>query len=619
MAIKLLPDVLINQIAAGEVVERPASVVKELVENSLDAGASRIQIDIEQGGAKLIRIQDDGCGIPQEALGLAVLRHATSKIASLEDLEGVASFGFRGEALASIASVARLDLSSRTAQASQGWRLQPGGSQPEPTPLEMGTLIEVRELFYNTPARRKFLKADTTEFGHIEAIIRRLGLANPGVRFGLKHNGRESLVLPPGSESQAQHRRLEQILGKDFADRALAFVKEDAGLRLSGWLAPPSLSRAQADMQFFYVNRRLVRDKLVGHAVRQAYQDVLYHGRQPLYVIFLELAPERVDVNVHPAKTEVRFRDARLVHDFIFRSLHQVIAEHGPARQGVAGYRQASEVPEVVGLQPRHSLNLQGAQMAFNSAWPQRQTALPLAVAEAATREYQSESQTAAFAASLSWQHPVAMGAGQVNGPPEGADLPLIPPLGFALAQLHDIYILAQNIQGLVLVDMHAAHERITYEGLKHRMLTGTIPSQPLLVPETLEVDAIEADLAQEARPLLLELGLELDRIGPRTLVIRAMPALLRGANAQALVGDILAELKIYGQSNRLREEQQRVLATMACHGSVRAGRSLGLQEMNALLRDMERTERADQCNHGRPTWVQLDMQALDGLFLRGR
>lgn len=622
MAIKILPDVLINQIAAGEVVERPASVVKELVENSLDAGASRIQIDIEQGGTKLIRIQDDGCGIPQEALGLAVLRHATSKITSLEDLEGVASFGFRGEALASIASVARLDLSSRRLHAPQGWRLQPGSSQPEPTPLEMGTLIEVRDLFYNTPARRKFLKTDTTEFGHIEAVIRRLGLANPGVRFGLRHNGRESLMLPSGRGSQDDQRRLEQILGKDFADRALAFVKEGSGLRLSGWLAPPTLSRAQADMQFFYVNRRLVRDKLVGHAVRQAYQDVLYHGRQPLYVIFLELAPERVDVNVHPAKTEVRFRDARLVHDFIFRSLHQVIADTGPARQGAAGEGQDAALAQ-------HQYPPLGTALAGHDG-PRRQTALPLAVAEGFSARYQSRPQAAAFAASLDWQRPESIetggagagarpDSGQMEAAVQSPVSSLIPPLGFALAQLHDIYILAQNAQGLVLVDMHAAHERITYEGLKRRMLAGTIPSQPLLVPETLEVDAIEADLALEARQLLLELGLELDRIGPRTLVIRAMPALLRGANAQALVGDILAELKAYGQSSRLREEQQRVLATMACHGSVRAGRSLGLQEMNALLRDMERTERADQCNHGRPTWVQLDMKALDGLFLRGR
>lgn len=607
MSIKRLPETLINQIAAGEVIERPASVVKELVENSLDAGASRIQIDIEEGGSRVIRIQDNGLGISPEALGLALERHATSKIASLDDLESVASMGFRGEALASIASVSRLDISSRTADEAQGWRLQPGERQPAPTPMEQGTLIEVRDLFYNTPARRKFLKSTTTEFGHIEAVIRRLGLANPAVRFGLRHNGRELLVLPPSTGSADHLRRLGQILGKDFADQALAFVKEMAketagktgGLRLSGWLAPPTLSRAQADMQFFYVNRRLVRDKLVGHAVRQAYQDVLYHGRQPLFVIFLELEPNRVDVNVHPAKTEVRFRDARLVHDFIFHSLHQVIADSRPGRGGLGT-----------------SQTMASAQSAHHQSQSlprfEQQASLPLGIAEARP---QYPAARATFAASLNWQRPVTTASSP------GTDLPqdAIPPLGFALAQLHEIYILAQNAQGLVLVDMHAAHERITYEGLKERMLAGTIPSQPLLVPETLEVSAIEVELAMEASPALLELGLEIGGLGPTTLVIRAMPALLRGADAKALLQAILAELVDFGQSNRLREEHHRVLATMACHGSVRAGRSLSLAEMNALLRDMERTERADQCNHGRPTWVQLDMKMLDALFQRGR
>ncbi|MBF0257092.1 MAG: DNA mismatch repair endonuclease MutL, partial [Gammaproteobacteria bacterium] len=607
MPIKQLPDQLINQIAAGEVVERPSSVVKELVENSLDAGSRRIEVQIEQGGAKLIRVQDDGCGIPAAELSLALSRHATSKIASLSDLEGVLSMGFRGEALPSIASVSRLSLTSRAAGEDSAWQIDTG--QPaRPAALPQGTLIEVRDLFYNTPARRKFLKAEKTEFGHIETLLKRLALARPEVRFSLQHNGREVFSLAAADSEAERNRRLGLLLGKAFVDQVLSFEQAAAGLRLYGWLGLPTFSRSQADMQFFYVNGRMVRDKLLGHAVRQGYQDVLYHGRHPAYVLFLEIDPAQVDVNVHPAKSEVRFRDGRLVHDFLFRSLHQVLAATQAGAQAPASFADA---PPSTQAAPASASGGSGFQ-------PRYQQAMPLGVAESA-RQYQ---------ASLNWQRPlqeaqmpapaaVLTGASARQGEAEPDGATQAPLLGFALAQLHGIYILAQNAAGLVLVDMHAAHERISYEQLKQRFDQENIAVQPLLVPETVHVSAAEADRCEAEAEFLAQLGVQVDRIGKESLVVRALPALLRGADAAQLLRDLLADLMEYGSTRRLQEQSNRILATMACHGSVRANRRLSIEEMNALLRDMERTERSGQCNHGRPTWVQLDLKALDGLFMR--
>ncbi|MBU0499344.1 MAG: DNA mismatch repair endonuclease MutL [Gammaproteobacteria bacterium] len=590
MGIKRLPDHLVNQIAAGEVVERPASVVKELVENSLDAGAGRIEIAIEQGGVRLIRVQDDGCGIDREELALALARHATSKIASLDDLEGVRSMGFRGEALPSIASVSRLTLTSLAQGQDHAWQVAEGESEPRPAALPAGTLIEVRDLFYNTPARRKFLKAEKTEFAHIETLVTRLALARFDVRFRLQHNGREVLALATAERPEEQARRLALLLGEAFVQSALAFEQAAAGLRLYGWLGLPAFSRSQPDMQYFYVNGRMVRDKLVTHAVRQAYQDVLYQGRHPAYVVFLEIDPAQVDVNVHPTKHEVRFRESRLVHDFLFRSLHQVIAGSGPG----------GEPPST---RPAPSSSYSQPPRAEIPAPFSRQTAMPLRVAEG----------RAAYALAFEAQRPVTE-SGISDFAEETA-----PPLGFALAQLHGIYILAQGREGLVLVDMHAAHERITYERLKAHQAAGRIPSQPLLVPERVKVSAAEAELCEEWAASFEALGLQIDRLDPETLVVRAIPAILRGADAAGLVRDLLADLRAQGSSRRLHEEMNRVLATLACHGSVRANRALGREEMNALLRELERTERGGQCNHGRPTWVRLDMKDLDALFKRGR
>jgi DNA mismatch repair protein MutL len=591
--IRALPTQLVNQIAAGEVVERPASVVKELVENSLDAAARRVQIDVEQGGVKLIRVTDDGSGIEKDDLELALSRHATSKLQALEDLERIASMGFRGEALPAIASVSRLSLTSRAAGAGQAWEAVGEGGGVRPAALSRGTLVTVRDLFFNTPARRKFLRTDKTEFGHLEQVVKRLALVRSDVGFTLQHNGREVFNAAVAVDRSGHERRLNDLLGPAFLEQALYLEHEAAGLRLHGWVARPSFSRSQADMQHFYVNRRMVRDKLVAHAVRQAYQDVLYHGRHPAYVLFLEVSPSLVDVNVHPTKHEVRFRESRLVHDFLFRTLHQVLAE--PAA-GALAESAAAASPAAVS----------------ESLSPPRQAAMPLRVAEG----------RAAYRAAEQWQAPA--GADVVTGtadasPPAGAGQEDDQPLGFAIAQLHGVYVLAQNRQGLVLVDMHAAHERITYEAFKNARAGEGIKSQPLLVPVSVAVSRREAELVEEHAGLFAELGMEVDRLGDQSLVVRALPALLRHADAERLLRDVLADLVVHGGSRRILEGINEVLATMACHGSVRANRRLGLAEMNALLRDIERTERSGQCNHGRPTWTQLDMGALDKLFLRGR
>jgi DNA mismatch repair protein MutL len=590
MPIKPLPDHLVNQIAAGEVVERPSSVVKELVENSLDAGARHIRVGLEQGGKRAIRVSDDGQGMGPEELALALQRHATSKIASLEDLEQVATMGFRGEALPSIASVARLDLASRTAGADHGWSVQVRRgeiSEPEPAPLQPGSRVSVEDLFYNVPARRKFLRADRTEFNHVDQLLRRFALARFDVGFELEHNSKNVSTLPPADSVAEQEQRLRRVMGKDFLDHVIRIGQQRGGLALHGWVAEPRYNRAQADRQFFFVNGRAVRDKLVAHAVRSAFKDVLYHGRHPAFVLFLELPPESVDVNVHPQKHEVRFRESRMVHDFLYSSLHHALATTGSGA-----------------VRP-------GVRLVDDQAGPvtmasQSGMALPV------------RDQLGAYARVLGVGQGTA-GNDSSAEPQSAGDNEEVPPLGYALAQLHGVYVLSQNRDGLVLTDMHAAHERITYEGLKSRHQEGGIKTQRLLMPESIQVSEAEADLAENRSQQLAELGLVVGRSGPESLVVREVPALLARADTAGLLRDVLSDLASMGRSDRVESETNEILSTMACHGSVRANRQLTLAEMNALLRDMERTERSGHCNHGRPTWVQLDMATLDRLFLRGR
>ena len=599
--IRPLPDQLVNQIAAGEVIDRPASVVKELLENALDAGADQVEVTVHGGGRKRIVVQDNGQGMSAEELPLALTRHATSKIHSLEDLEQVASLGFRGEALPSIASVSRFQIISRTADAEHGWRVQADGGRVQPvTPAacEPGSRVQVEDLFYNTPARRKFLRAEKTEFGHIDELVKRLALAHPRVHFRLSHNGKVVRNLPPCADEAGRMKRLGSLLGPAFVEQALPVQSDHPELRLHGWVARPAYSRSQADQQFFFVNGRMVRDRLVTHAIRQAYQDVLYHGRHPAYVLFLELDPQWVDVNVHPAKSEVRFREGRQVHDFLFRSLHQALAETRAGAQVDVSRPPAhpSPLPEVssavTGPQAEnHAPRQPGLQLPQAGNGEIRQT---MALYEA-VRQSQATERGAESATEQEY------------------------PLGFALAQLHGVYILAQNRHGLVLVDMHAAHERITYERMKADHAQARLQQQALLVPVELMLSEAEADLAEQHEATFARAGIRLRRTGPESLRVEAVPALLAQGDPAALVRDMLAELKRHGQTRLAEQQMDELLATMACHGSVRANRQLTLEEMNALLRQMEATERSGQCNHGRPTWTQLDMKALDRLFLRGR
>ncbi len=601
MPIRKLSNQLVNQIAAGEVVERPASVIKELVENSLDAGARRIEIEVEQGGTKLIRVRDDGVGIPSDELALALSRHATSKVSSFADLESIRSMGFRGEALPSIASVSRLRLISSHQDGDAAYEVEGKGdeesSQLKPAAHPQGTTLEVRDLFYNTPARRKFLRTEKTEFSHIQTLVQRLALVRFDVGFTLIHNRRTVLTLPPCDHPAEREARVAELLGRVFLENAIRVEEQAGDLMLSGWVAKPTFSRSQADMQYFYVNQRMVRDKLVTHAVRHAYQDVLYHGRHPAYLLFLDLEPRKVDVNVHPTKHEVRFRDSRSVHDFLFRGLHRVLSETRP--QATAEEMQSVAMPtgaSAVDSQP-------------SAGEGQVQQPLNWRVSERPS-QYR-----AGFEAQRPQVSPVSSG---VPGREVDADQE-IPPLGYALAQLQGIYILAENSTGMVLVDMHAAHERITYERFKQTYREGGIVKQPLLVPVSVAVSVSEAELAESHAETLERLGIEISRLGRDSLAVRGIPALLNSADAEKLLRDLLADIAEHGESRRLDEEIDSVLATMACHGSVRANRQLNIAEMNALLREMERTERADQCNHGRPTWVQLSLRELDRLFLRGR
>jgi DNA mismatch repair protein MutL len=571
MPIHQLPELLVNQIAAGEVVERPSSVVKELVENSLDAGARSIRVALEQGGKRLVSVNDDGCGIPEEELPLALARHATSKISSLRDLEEVSTMGFRGEALPSMSSVSRMAITSRTTGAEFAWQVKTANGQIEaavPAAGAEGTQVELRDLFYNVPARRKFMRTDQTEFKHVDELLKRFALARPDVAFQLTHNNRMVRQFPRVRTDEEMSGRLEAVLGPEFVEHALSVDEQRGSFGLRGWVAEPRYNRAQADRQFFFVNGRVIKDRLVAHAIRQSFRDVLFHGRHPAFVLFLELPFNGVDVNVHPQKHEVRFRDSRAVHDFIYSTLNRSTGN-----------------------------------------WAAHQPAMPINVAE----------QLQSYARLVSSPQ---MGTGATvtgEGFKAGQEGEEFPPLGFALAQLHGVYILAQNQNGLVLVDMHAAHERITYERFKAGLAEDGIRSQNLLVPVTVHVSEREADMIDEHSDSLESLGISCDRSGPQTVVVRKVPTLLQQADMTRLLQDVLSELVSDGKSLKIESEMDEVLSSMACHGSVRANRQLNVAEMNALLRDMERTERSAQCNHGRPTWVQLDMQSLDRLFLRGR
>jgi DNA mismatch repair protein MutL len=602
--IQQMPNQLINQIAAGEVVERPASVVKELLENSIDANATKIEIDIEQGGIKLIRIRDNGHGIHRDDLALALSRHATSKIRNLDDLEHVKSLGFRGEALPSIASISRMSITSRQDSA-EGFKVQgrdEASAELTPAPHGVGTTIEVRDLFYNVPARRKFMRTEKTEFNHLEDVVKRIALSHFDVSISLNHNQRAIKQWRAAGDRASMEQRLAEVCGKAFIEQAQHMEYAAAGLSMHGWIASPSFSRSQADMQYFFVNGRMIRDRLVTHAVRQAYQDVLYHGRHPAYVLYLELDPALVDVNAHPTKHEVRFRESRLVHDFLFRGIHRALADVRPADMTA----QAAPMAQNPAMQSGQPTQASAQAYAYGAAPRQSSMALPV---QEQIKAYDNLSR------GFTPQQAESFNA-LVTTDTEATD---IPPLGFAIAQLHGIYILSQTASGLVVVDMHAAHERITYERLKQAMEQGQLASQPLLVPISMSLSEKEAELAEEQASLFSELGFELDRSGPESIRIRQVPMILARADAESLVRDVLSDVLSYGTSQRIRNAINQVLGTMACHGSVRANRSLSIAEMNALLRDMEQTERSGQCNHGRPTWTEFSLDAIDKWFMRGQ
>jgi len=650
--IHLLSPRLANQIAAGEVVERPANIIKELVENSLDAGAARIEIDVEQGGIKLLRIRDDGHGIPKDDLPLALSRHATSKISTLNDLEAVSSLGFRGEALASISSVSRLTMTSATTpeegEAEQAWQVEVEGREMaasiKPAAHPKGTTLEVRDLFFNTPARRKFLRTEKTEFNHVDEYFKRLALSRYDVAFSLRHNQKVIHSLRPAIRNIDKEKRVAALLGPKFIDAALHIDAEAAGLELTGWVGLPTFSRSAADMQYFFVNGRVVRDRLVAHAIKQAYRDVLYHGRQPAFVLYLTVDPALVDVNVHPTKHEVRFRDGRLVHDYLFRTLHKALADVRPDHQSAPTSLQGSGVlaaetsgltsPALMANSQQRVTGIQAGEFSEQtrmSLLPGRnpmtgqrlgQTNSPAGVQEH-LNAYQALSQPLNVGANVvTTEERVDPETGEIvtvqveNNQPQESD---IPPLGFAVAQLHGIYILSQNEHGLVVVDMHAAHERITYERLKIAVDHQNVQSQPLLVPITISVSEGEADAAEQFADEFERFGVLLQRASPESIMIRQIPVILQQAETERLVTDMLADLMQHGSSDRIQAHRNEILGNMACHGSVRANRKLTLPEMNGLLRDMEDTERSGQCNHGRPTWTQMSMSDLDKLFLRGR
>ncbi len=601
--IKTLSPRLANQIAAGEVVERPASVVKELIENSIDAGAEQVDVELESGGVKLMRVRDDGSGIAKDDLALALSRHATSKIVELDDLEAVASLGFRGEALASISSVARLALTSKTSASEQAWSVRAEGRDMEasiaPAAHPAGTTVEVRDLFFNTPARRKFLRTEKTEYNRVEDNLKRQALSRFHLGFSLKNNGRVVHNWRPAQTHPEKERRVAQVCGPAFMENALHLDIEHTGMRLWGWVALPTFSRSQADLQHFFVNGRAIKDKLVGHAIRQAYQDVLFHGRHPAYVLYLELEPANVDVNVHPTKHEVRFRDGRLVHDFLFRALHKVLADVRPESH----VREADPEPVVHETEPSQ------AAIAFR-----QDTRVGHRVSESLPVGSYS---TASVADSIASYKNLLQSEERLEyDTPEDEK---VPPLGYAIAQLKGIYILAENTDGLIIVDMHAAHERITYEKMKADFGGNAVQSQPLLVPQSISVSEKEAQYTEDNPSIFAALGFRVERAGPEAILLREVPVVLADTNVENLIRDVLSDLIEFGTTRRIEEHINELLATMACHGSVRANRKLTLPEMNALLRQMEATERSGQCNHGRPTWTKMTLNELDKLFLRGQ
>ncbi len=596
MPIRVLPEQLIHQIAAGEVIERPASVLKELIENSIDAGARRIEVEIEEGGVRLCRVRDDGGGIERDELVLALARHATSKITTIDDLERVGSLGFRGEALPSIASVARMRMVSRSAAAGLAYAIDADNGRvtaPEPAAHPVGTTVEVRDLFFNVPARRKFLRAERTETQHIARMVERLALSRFEIAFSLAVGRRSLADYPAARTREERERRVAQVVGDEFIANALYVEHESAGCRLTGWLCQPTYARAQPDLQHFYLNGRMLRDRLVASAIRLGYRDVMFHGRHPAFVLFMELDPSQVDVNAHPAKLEVRFRDGRHVHDFLFRSVERALRDTYAGAPGAAlPPTDADSLLPPQGPVPSHGLP---------RMWPARgHSSFGLHIAEPPPPAYTAVPRDAAASVST-----------QVDTP--------APPLGFALAQLHGIYILSQAPDGLILVDMHAAHERTTYERMKAALGSGPIASQPLLVPISIGVTAAEADLFEEHAATLARAGLELVRSGPAGVQVRAVPAFLAPQDLDELVRRIGADLAADGATRGIEEALNEVLGTMACHGAVRAHRNLTVPEMNALLREMERTVRSDQCNHGRPTWTYVSLGDLDRMFLRGR
>ena len=621
--IHLLPDQLISQIAAGEVVERPASALKELLENSLDAGSTDISVSLVQGGVKQLRVADNGNGIAQEDLAMALTRHATSKIASLDDLEAVASLGFRGEALASIASVSRTQISSRALDTKHAWRIASNGSEIspiEPTALDAGTIIEVDDLYFNTPARRKFLKTEGTEFGHCEAAFNRVVLSRPDVAFMLQHNGR---ALRRYAVSEPT-KRFGEVLGADFAAETIAVEESAAGLRIWGVVAKPTFNRNKNDTQYVYVNGRFVRDKLISHAIRQAYQDVLHHDRHPAFVLFLELDPNLVDVNVHPAKTEVRFRDGQAIHRFIFHSLHKALASPtGISNASTANQAAFNPFASQNSVRPEH---VEGQYQ-----YPKYQAQINLSANEPnnfyqtlfSTNNPQNYSNNALNNTALQTNRDGLAGGAVFTSNASENHAENNFPLGFAVAQIHGVYVLAQNTEGLVVVDMHAAHERIMYEQLKNALDNQAVGMQPLLLPVSFNADRLEVATVQEALASndgsLQQLGFDIAILSPTTLAVRAVPTMLQDADAVTLARDVLRDLREYGATRALTERRNELLGTMACHAAVRANRSLTIPEMNALLRDMEATERSGQCNHGRPTWFQVSMSDLDKMFMRGK
>ena len=600
---------LVNQIAAGEIIERPASIVKELIENALDAGAGNIDIEVEKAGVKRLKITDDGHGILKQDLSMALSRHATSKIENLTDLEQIATLGFRGEALPSIASVTRMTIKSRERQADLAWMVSSDGNnqvtQPTPVAHPVGTTIETRDLFYNTPARRKFLRTDNTEFRHLDQVVRRMALSRFDVSFKLTHNSRVVLHLP--SVPTDDERRVKMVCGDNVPINSVYFEEQREDMRLSGWIGLPGFSRSQADMQYFFLNGRLIRDKTVMHAVRLGYQDVLFHGRHPVYILYLQMDPAAVDVNVHPTKHEVRFRDSRSVHSFVYRALQRQLS----ASAGEAG---SVEVDVQSGMASPSPINPNRvSQVDQQHAMRYRQSPeLSEATVNEQLQAYKQLNQAAFRADPIT--RPVGMEGSAVIG-----DDHEIPPMGYALAQLKGIYILAENKDGLILVDMHAAHERITYERLKQSLNKADMVQQSLLVPVTIQVSKVEILAWQQQQNLFSKLGLEVEQLDEAILVVRSVPELLLNADVSQLVRDVLADLVAHDQSSRIEETIDELLSSMACHGSVRANRLLSLAEMNSLLRDMEATERSGQCNHGRPTWVAMSIGQLDSWFKRGQ